>query len=537
MSIRFRLLISPVLVFFSIVILVFLYSSQSRSSQQLLERIYNETFATMDLLSAVSTRLTGAHATVKELSIMTMMGQESSAIQQHADAGKALLAASATDIKKFSETSGRDTSSIINDLTQYLALYQQVAVATAEDADSYGASQAYPAMDKLYHAIDMQMKENLAHQKELVASDFDQMTNKGRTDTRLFLIVAGLSILVPILLTLWISGSITRTLKGIVLMLKDIAQGEGDLTKRLLVENKDEFGELAGWFNQFMEKLQLTIQQVTQATEQVMSSADQVSMTTEQTIMGMSQQRQETDEVAHSINEMVSAVEEVARNTSQAAQSAELANDKAREGASVVNQTIDLNNQMAIELEQTRVIIENLEQDSTNIGTIIGAIEGIAEQTNLLALNAAIEAARAGEQGRGFAVVADEVRTLSHRTQASTLEIKQLIDQLQSVSKNASLAMNQSRGQAQSSVEQAQQAGVSLQDITAVVSTISDMNTQIAASSEEQLAVAEQINNNVGNISEVSRQTEAGAAQIAASSKDLSKLSRDLKSLVIQFKV
>ncbi len=537
MSIRARLLIAPALVFLSISILVFLYSSQSRSSQQLLERIYTETFATMKQLAEVKTHLASAHTTVKELSIMAMMGVAPTSIRQHAAEGTVLLESSATAIRMFATTASRDESETLKNLDEYLALYDQVTVAAADDGDAYGATQIYPALDDRFQAIDAQMQANLTYQQELVASDYLRMTDKGSTDSTLFLTVAGLSILLPILLTLWIAGTITRTMTGIILMLKDIAQGEGDLTKRLRAESNNEFGELARWFNQFMDRLQDTVQRVAQATDQVMVSAEQVSHTTEQTIQGMAQQRQETDQVAVSINEMVATVQEVAQNTSLAAQSAGQANDRAGEGAAVVSRTIDLNNRMARELEQTRIIIDQLEQDSTNIGTILGAIEGIAEQTNLLALNAAIEAARAGEQGRGFAVVADEVRTLSKRTQTSTLEIKQLIDQLQSVSKNAAQAMDQSRQQAQLSVEQAQQAGTSLQTITEVVASINDMNIQIATSSEQQLAVAEQINQNIGNISQVSRQTEAETGQVAAASKSLSMLSRDLKGLVAQFKV
>lgn len=320
-------------------------------------------------------------------------------------------------------------------------------------------------------------------------------------------------------------------------MLRDIAEGDGDLTVRIPVNTKDEIGELGTNFNTFIEKLQGIMSDISGATSQLAASAEEMAAITEQTSAGVDNQKQETEQVASAITEMTATVQEVANNASSASNAAADADSESKAGNEVVNSTVNAISELASEVETSAGVIEKLQGDSQNIGTVLDVIKGIAEQTNLLALNAAIEAARAGEQGRGFAVVADEVRTLAQRTQESTAEIESLIDALQGGAKEAVTVMTQSRDRASSTVEQARHAGESLQSITRAVGTILQMNTQIATAAEEQSSVSEEINRNVVNIQNISEQTAQGADQTATSSAELARLGEQLQNLVGQFKI
>jgi len=237
------------------------------------------------------------------------------------------------------------------------------------------------------------------------------------------------------------------------------------------------------------------------------------------------------------MNEMSATVQEVSRNITDTAQAAQEANTETAESRKMVEDAIQAIQQLAGRIDGASEVIHKLEQDSENINTVLDVIKGVAEQTNLLALNAAIEAARAGEQGRGFAVVADEVRTLAGRTQESTEEINDVIEKLQAGSRKAVDVMNKSRGEAQSVVEQATKAGASLSTISSAVARINDMSIQIASAAEEQSATADEINRNITNISEMANETTAGAQQTAAASGDLARLGTELQELVGRFRV
>ena len=237
------------------------------------------------------------------------------------------------------------------------------------------------------------------------------------------------------------------------------------------------------------------------------------------------------------MNEMTATVQEVASHAAHAAEAATSARDEAQGGQRVVSANIDAIQRLADEVMQTAELINRLAEDSNAIGTVLDVIRGIAEQTNLLALNAAIEAARAGEQGRGFAVVADEVRTLAQRTQESTSEIQDMIERLQAGARNAVEAMEKGRAGAESSVRQAVTAGESLQAINQAVAAISDMNLQIATAAEEQSAVAEEINRNITTINMVADETAVGAEQTAEASQELARLAMNLQRIVSQFRV
>ena len=258
---------------------------------------------------------------------------------------------------------------------------------------------------------------------------------------------------------------------------------------------------------------------------------------TEETSSGVESQKDETVQVASAITQMTATVQEVANNAESATSAAADADSEAKAGNQIVSSTVQAISELATEVESSASVIEKLKGDSENIGAVLDVIKGIAEQTNLLALNAAIEAARAGEQGRGFAVVADEVRTLAQRTQESTAEIENLINALQGGAEEAVTVMTRSRDRASHTVEQAKHAGESLSSITRAVGTILQLNTQIATAAEEQSSVSEEINRNVINIQDISEQTASGAEQTASASAELARLGEQLQNLVGQFKV
>ncbi|EHQ53103.1 methyl-accepting chemotaxis sensory transducer [Ectothiorhodospira sp. PHS-1] len=331
--------------------------------------------------------------------------------------------------------------------------------------------------------------------------------------------------------------SIVNPIRYVGATLRDIADGEGDLTRRLKVTGRNELADLALAFNAFAERIHELVRQVSVATSQLASASEQLSTTSEETREQVRHQHSETDQVATAMNEMTATVQEVARNASEAAQAAQETQHETHAGSQVVKQTITSIEALAGEVENAAEVIGRLSTDSEEIGKVLDVIRGIAEQTNLLALNAAIEAARAGEQGRGFAVVADEVRTLASRTQSSTKEIQAMIERLQSGTSGAVKVMEQGRGKARESVSQAARAGQSLETINQAIAGINDMNAQIASAAEEQSAVAEEINRNVSNISHSVDQTSRGAAQIASASDELARLAADLQVRVGGYRI
>lgn len=335
---------------------------------------------------------------------------------------------------------------------------------------------------------------------------------------------------------IWIATSITRPILGLSNTLQTIER-DSDLTLRSDIQSTDEIGEAATALNNMLAKFQDGLLQVSNATSQIAAASEETSAITQQTSKTINEQQSQTEQVATAINEMTATVQEVSVNITSTAEAAKDASLATNNGSSVVNDAVSSIQQLASQIETSADVIHQLEKDSENISAVMDVIRGVAEQTNLLALNAAIEAARAGEQGRGFAVVADEVRTLAARTQESTEEINQVIIKLQSGSQDAVSVMNNSRDQAQSVVSQAQEAGESLNTISIAVNRINEMSTHIATAAEEQNAVAEEINTNIVNINDMAHDTSLGANQTAQASDDLANLATQLQQLVNQFKV
>lgn len=387
------------------------------------------------------------------------------------------------------------------------------------------------SMDKINTEV-----EQLLSETELMG---ESAKSEASTAASLSILIIGIvliiSIAIAVLVTLWVSRSIKNPLKEVMTVLGKIS--DGDFTQRSQVNTQDEFGELSRWVNELVSKLQSVMKDIDQSSNKVAdSAANNVRLASDSKRL-MSAQNQRTTEVASSMNEMTSTVEQVAKSSETILHQIQSVDQGATKSRAQMDANIQKNEQLLARIEESTIVVNQLDEYSKDIGNILDVIEQIAEQTNLLALNAAIEAARAGEQGRGFAVVADEVRTLATRTQSSTEEIQQVITQLQEgVTKTVS-SMHESHTSANDSVEEARLVGTGLTELQRNMIEIRDLSTQIATAAEEQSAVAQEIRQNIQDISEMSEQAAKGSDQSEKDSENLSKLASHQKQLLSQFKI
>jgi len=348
---------------------------------------------------------------------------------------------------------------------------------------------------------------------------------------QLLLLLAGVAVMMFIVRT-----TVIRRIHAMRHTMEAIAQDD-DLSHSVEVGPRDEVGAMGQAFNHMIARFKQSMHAVSDVTRDLHEVSDQVANVAETTLKAVVEQRTETDMVASAMNEMSTTVQEVARNTAQTAEASQGADDESKAGVLVAEEAIRGIEELIVEIESAAQVVQQVEADTESISAVLDVIQGIAEQTNLLALNAAIEAARAGEQGRGFAVVADEVRTLASRTQNSTEEIQDMIERLQNGVKRAVGAMTDAQERAKVGSECVEKASQSLHVIAAEVTTINDMNTQVATAAEEQSAVAEEINRNITTISDIADNTSSGATQTAQSSEELVRLAAELQRLVSQFKL
>ena len=347
--------------------------------------------------------------------------------------------------------------------------------------------------------------------------------------------IAVISLVLGVTIGIWISTGIKRSLNNTNNTIRQIADNN-DLSLRV-AEGKDELGEMGANFNQMMGHLSTALNEVSSAATQLAAASEETSAVTEEARRGVNKQQSETDQVATAMNEMTASMHEVARNASQAAEAVASADAETSAGTRVVEQSVTAINGLAAEVQKASGVIEELATDSQNIGSVLDVIKDIAEQTNLLALNAAIEAARAGEQGRGFAVVADEVRTLAQRTQESTAQIQTTIESLQGRASKAVAVMGEGQKMAEQGVSQAGEAGSSLSGISAAITTIGDMTHQIASAAEQQSAVSEEINRSIVTISEATNEMSLGSEHVSKASYDIAQLATELQTSVSRFKL
>jgi methyl-accepting chemotaxis protein len=350
-------------------------------------------------------------------------------------------------------------------------------------------------------------------------------------------VLGTLVLLVLIATYLLLRMLILRPMERMTAIARDIAEGEGDLTRRVPVGGKDEINVLAGWFNLFIEKLERSIQKVAQVTDKVASASVELSATSEEMAKGTEGLTGRMNQTASAVEEMNATVSEVAQNSGKAAAMAQETVQTAQQGRDVVSETIAGMQQISDAVSQSATIIATLGKSSDQIGEIVRVIEDIADQTNLLALNAAIEAARAGEQGRGFAVVADEVRKLAERTTKATKEIGDMIRQIQQDTRGAVSAMEEGTQKVTGGVTLVNKTGEALGTIVQRVTQTSEMIRQIALASEQQSVATQQIAGDLEHVAKVSKDTSSGVHESAKASQDLSLLATDLQTIVGGFKV
>ena len=454
---------------------------------------------------------------------------------------RAYIAAQTTANEQAARQQLNEAIASLTALNTYFVASAPETLRTLDDALAHyqHALQVYADTDKTITDMRKEMTDYgsgiLNRSDALYTIQLERRDNESASANTIQLVSTLLVLLFGILAAVIITRQITRPLRETLEVVERIAGG--DLSHNLRVTRRDDLGVLQQGIARMGTTLRELIGGIRDGVTQIASAAEELSAVTEQTSAGVNSQKIETDQVATAMHEMTATVQKVARNAEDASQAAAAADAEAREGDQVVNQAIDQIERLAVEVGRSTEAMAVLQQESDKIGSVMDVIKAVAEQTNLLALNAAIEAARAGEAGRGFAVVADEVRGLAQRTQKSTEEIQTLVAALQSGTQHVASVMNSSRSLTDSSVTLTRQAGTSLQGITRTVSNIQSMNQQIAAAAEQQSAVAEEISRSIINVRDVSEQTAAASDETAKSSIELARLGNQLQMMVSHFRI
>jgi methyl-accepting chemotaxis protein len=423
------------------------------------------------------------------------------------------------------------------DFQQLLAQYRQFE-------DRLRALSRDGNTDELAKLLNVELQENSDKMNAVLSKlvdinakqSEDANTEAGEQYSSAFNLVVGLLVVSTILTFLFawlLTNSITRPISSALNAAEEIA--EGDLTRTIKVDGTDEAGRLLAAMLKMQSKLRDTLQRISGSATQLASAAEELNAVTDESARGLSQQNNEIEQAATAVNEMTSAVEEVARNAVSTSEASKNATTSASDGRDLVQETVSAIERMSNDVQGTATLIGNLADESRDIGKVLDVIRGLADQTNLLALNAAIEAARAGEAGRGFAVVADEVRALAHRTQQSTSEIERMIGSIQGGTEQAVNSMRSSTERAESTLNIAKGAGLALDTINSAVVEINERNLVIASAAEEQAQVAREVDRNLVNIRDLSTQSATGANQTSAASNELSRLAVDLNSMVARF--
>ncbi|WP_371919534.1 methyl-accepting chemotaxis protein [Pseudomonas sp. SDI] len=385
--------------------------------------------------------------------------------------------------------------------------------------------------DQINAVMDNLVKINAEQTTKTNKAAAEQYDNAFTLVVGLLLAATALTFLCAVLLT----RSIVKPIDEALHAAEEIA--EGNLTQPIYVEGSDEAARLLQAMAKMQNKLRDTLQLIAGSATQLASAAEELNSVTDESARGLQQQNNEIEQAATAVTEMTSAVEEVARNAVSTSEASKEATRSAGDGRDLVLETVSAIERMSTDVQSTATLIGNLAEESRDIGKVLDVIRGLADQTNLLALNAAIEAARAGEAGRGFAVVADEVRALAHRTQQSTSEIERMIGSIQGGTEQAVNSMRNSTERAESTLNIARGAGLALDTITGAVAEINERNLVIASAAEEQAQVAREVDRNLVNINDLSVQSATGAHQTSAASNELSRLAVDLNGLVARFRV
>ena len=533
MPIATKILLIPGIATLSFVIYLFITIYTALNNGDILEKVQDVQFPALQLSASTLVEMQKVRDTLS--SAVTTGDQDA------LDSANVLASEANSRLEKISAISptfSADIAQISKDFNDYFSVAYSVSSSMVDGSADYSRIGELSAnMNKSYDKAIESMTRFSEQQQQVFSQSFDT-TNSANTS----LINTGVILTIAVTVLLFATAipivrGIKQSIDEVVRSLKDIAQENGDLTVRIETNSEDEIGELVYWFNQFMDKLQGVVKDVVEASLPLSNLAQNLRGLTEETQRTIDVQQQSALSAKKAVDTMSGSVDDVAHSAAQAANDANEATTVANEGRQIVQQTVLSIQQLSDNVSETAEVIGRLESDSNKVGSVLDVIKGIAEQTNLLALNAAIEAARAGEHGRGFAVVADEVRTLASRTQQSTEEIQSTIEHLQSAAHSAVEVMGRGTEQAGSSVETANKAGVSLESITSTIGRINQMNEQIARNTEEQRNVAIDIVRHVDEIHERTDQTASRSGELGSMCNELADLAQHLESIAKQFRV
>ncbi|KTT11541.1 chemotaxis protein [Pseudomonas oryzihabitans] len=505
-----------------------------------LKRVFSDNLVSVSNINATITATVQQNRNLYRLVSLTTMGADAAELAQVRESMKANQLASEKSFALYRATPAQEDERLASEqMEKDWPLYQasiQRALAVLDQGD------LKQTRDLLKGDVQSQYQRLLDELKIMVNSNNRQIKEGAQAaDASVYQanlwLYAGilLAFVVAIALGVLVTRSISRPLVEAVATARRVAAG--DLTQLIVNQRRDELGQLLDALAGMQANLKSTLQEITSASDQLASAAEELTAVTDESSRGLVRQNDEIQQAATAVNQMTSAVEEVARNASSTSAASCATSEAAEAGRGQVQQAVGAIDTMTAELGTSSQTVRQLADQVRDIGKVVDVIRGIAEQTNLLALNAAIEAARAGEQGRGFAVVADEVRALAARTQTSTGEIEGIIGTVQQTANQAVQAMDSSQARAQNTQQLAQAAGQALARITEAVASINERNLVIASAAEEQAQVAREVDRNLSNIQDLSTQTAAGANQTSASSQDLSNLAMSFNQLVARFQL
>ena len=516
-----------------------------RTSNAVIDRMYNNVLLPIDKLGDINNHMHHARAQL----LLALQHEPGSAFEKAhdhpssmhfdiVDKSVSIIRERLADYQRMpmSKEQQRLSTELHNKLSDYLDNGVLPTLNAMRQGDYAGGNQILltrlnPAFMTTYASL-----RNLTESEESAAELSFQ--NSDKQFERLVAMI-GLALVVALsLATVTALATVSSITKGVrELQVGGQQLADGNLGYRVTYQGRDELGEISSSFNEMASRFHHTIQELAGAVQQLAAAAEQTAQVSSQTSDGIRRQQLETDQVATAMNEMSATVQDVAGNAASAARAAQEADQQSESGKRVVHQTIASIDSLASEVEHAATVIHELEADSAGISSVVDVIRSIAEQTNLLALNAAIEAARAGEQGRGFAVVADEVRSLASRTQQSTSEIQTMIEKLQSGANRAVAVMESSCSKAQAGKQQVASAGHMLEQISNAVATINDMNAMIASAAEEQSSVSEEISRNITSVSQIAEETSEASRQNVATSTQLASLASQLQRLMHMFRL
>ena len=528
-----KILLIPIIGTLSFAIFVIINSVVSAQNASELETAQNVDFPALQLSTSALTNMEKVRDILAS-SVTTGDIDAVDAAREKADVVRADL----TSISRIAPELSGDINTILNTFNAYsemaLSLTSSILDITADFATLGGQLET---MNSRYDEAINQLNGFKSSRQQTFEKAFEQYNSAQDFLFWLGLLMGVLTTLVLFGTAIPVTKTITGNLTRVVKSLRDIAEEDGDLTIRIQTNAQDEVGDLVKYFNRFMEKLQRVVKDIVDTTLPLSDLAQNLNQLTDTTNQNISQQQGAAVHAKQAVDNMNHSVIAVAESAAEAARAADEASSASNNGQQVVNSTVTNIQALAQNVEETAEVIRKLENDSNQVGVVLDVIKGIAEQTNLLALNAAIEAARAGEQGRGFAVVADEVRTLASRTQQSTEQIQQTIERLQTAAHQAVSVMSSGTSQAEGSVVEANKAGDSLVVIAETINRISAMNGQIASSTDDQQAVARQIVGFVDEIYARTDETSQNSDRLASASTELAGLAKNLENIARQFRV